>query len=48
VLAAHRATADAAGIDWKSAVYRKIAEEVIAGRGLSIDRIEAAARQLVA
>src|ERR1700676_4957599 len=26
VLAAHRRTADAAGIEWKSAVYRKIGE----------------------
>ena len=32
VLAAHRGTADAAGIDWKSAVYRKVEEEVKAGR----------------
>jgi transposase InsO family protein len=39
VLAAHRRTADAAGIEWKSAVYRKIGEEVIAGRGLSIERM---------
>ena len=39
VLAAHRRTADAAGIDWKSAVYRKVAEEVTAGRGLSIERM---------
>ena len=31
VLAAHRGTADAAGIDWKSAVYRKVQEEVKAG-----------------
>jgi hypothetical protein len=27
VLAAHRGAADAVGIDWKSAVYRKIEEE---------------------
>jgi hypothetical protein len=27
VLAAHRRTADAAGVDWKSAVYRKIEQE---------------------
>jgi putative transposase len=39
VLAAHRRTADAAGIEWKSAVYRKIGEEVIAGGGLSIERM---------
>jgi transposase InsO family protein len=39
VLAAHRRTADAAGIDWKSAVYRKVGEEVSAGRGLAIERM---------
>jgi putative transposase len=39
VLAAHRRTADAAGIDWKSAVYRKVGEEVSAGRGLTIERM---------
>jgi transposase InsO family protein len=39
VLAAHRGTADAAGIDWKSAVYRKVTEEVNARRGLSIQRM---------
>jgi transposase InsO family protein len=39
VLAAHRRTADVAGIDWKSAVYRKVAEEVTAGRRLSIERM---------
>jgi transposase InsO family protein len=44
VLAAHRRTADAAGIDWKSAVYRKIKKEVIAGRGLSIERMVELAR----
>jgi transposase InsO family protein len=38
VLAAHRRTADAAGIDWKSAVYRKVGEEVSAGR-LTIERM---------
>ena len=32
VLAAHRATADAAGLDWKSAVYQKVQEEVKARR----------------
>jgi transposase InsO family protein len=44
VLAAHRRTADAAGIEWKSAVYRKIGEEVIAGRGLTIGRMVELAR----
>jgi putative transposase len=39
VLAAHRATADAAGVDWKSAVYRKVEEEVKANRGLTIERM---------
>jgi transposase InsO family protein len=39
VLAAHRRTADVAGIDWKSAVYRKVAEEVTAGQRLSIERM---------
>jgi putative transposase len=39
MLAAHRRTADAAGIEWKSAVYRKIGEEVIACRGLRIERM---------
>jgi putative transposase len=39
MLAAHRATADAAGVDWKSAVYRKVEEEVKAGRGLTIERM---------
>jgi transposase InsO family protein len=39
VLAAHRGAADAAGIDWKSAVYRKVEEEVKAGRGLTIERM---------
>ena len=33
MLAAHRGAADAAGIDWKSAVYRKVQEEVKADRG---------------
>src|SRR5439155_555540 len=36
LLAAHRGTADAAGIDWKSAIYRKIEEEVRLDRGLTI------------
>jgi transposase InsO family protein len=39
VLAAHRGTADAAGLDWKSAVYRKVQEEVRAKRGLTIERM---------
>jgi transposase-like protein len=39
VLAAHRGTADAAGIDWKSAVCRKVEEEVKANRGLTIERM---------
>jgi putative transposase len=39
VLAAHRGTADAAGGDWKSAVYRKIEEEVKADRGLTVERM---------
>jgi putative transposase len=39
VLAAHRRAADAAGIDWKSAVHRKVEEEVKAGRGLTIKRM---------
>jgi hypothetical protein len=32
-------TADAAGIDWQSAVYRKVQEEVKADRGLTIERM---------
>jgi putative transposase len=39
VLAAHRRAADAAGIEWKSAVHRKVEEEVKAGRGLTIQRM---------
>jgi transposase InsO family protein len=39
MLAAHRGTADAAGIDWKSAVCREIQEEVKGERGLSIGRM---------
>ena len=39
VLAAHRGAADAAGTDWKSAVYRKVQEEVKANRGLTIERM---------
>jgi putative transposase len=44
MLAAHRRTADAAGIEWKSAVYRKIGEEVIASRCLTIERMVELAR----
>jgi hypothetical protein len=39
VLAAHRGTADAAGTKWRSAVYRKVQEEVKAARGLTIGRM---------
>src|SRR5258708_546887 len=39
VLAAHRGAADAAGTEWKSAVYRKVKEEMKAGRGLTIARM---------
>jgi putative transposase len=39
VLAAHRGTADAAGVDWKSAVYQKVEEEVKAKGGLTIERM---------
>src|SRR3954452_8833064 len=39
VLAAHRGTADAAGVDWKSAVYRKVKEEMNADRGLTVERM---------
>jgi putative transposase len=39
VLAAHRRTADAAGIDWKPAVYGKVGEEVSAGVSLTIERM---------
>jgi hypothetical protein len=39
VLAAHRGTADAAGVDWKSAVCRRIQEEVKSECGLSIQRM---------
>ena len=44
MLAAHRGTADAAGVDWKSAVYRKVEEEVKADRGLTIERMVELAR----
>jgi hypothetical protein len=39
VLAAHRGTADAAGIAWKSAIYRKVAEAVSGNGGLRIRRM---------
>jgi transposase InsO family protein len=39
VLAAHRGTADAAGVDWKSAVYQKVQEEVKAGCKLTVERM---------
>jgi transposase InsO family protein len=39
VLAAHRATADAAGVDWKSAVYQKVQEEVKTGGRLTVERM---------
>jgi hypothetical protein len=38
-LAAHRGTADAAGVDWKSAVYQKPQEEVKAGGRLTVERM---------
>src|SRR5207249_6223185 len=39
VLAAHRGAADAAGTDWKSAVYRKVQGEMKVGRGLTMARM---------
>src|SRR5690348_4183790 len=39
LLAAHRRTADAAGIDWESTVFRKISEEVKMDRGLTVKRM---------
>ena len=39
VRAAHRGTADAAGVDWKASVYRKAQEEMKANRGLRIVRM---------
>jgi hypothetical protein len=39
VLPAHRGAADAAGTDWKSAVYRTVQEEMKADRGLPIARM---------
>jgi putative transposase len=44
VLAAHRTTADAAGINWQSAIFQKVREEVKAGRGLSVERMVKLAR----
>jgi len=44
VLAAHRGTADVAGTDWESAVYRKVKEEVKAGGGLTVERMVKLAR----
>ena len=38
-LAARRATAGAAETEWKSAVYRRVSEEVKANRGLCIRRM---------
>jgi putative transposase len=39
MLAAHRGTADAAGVDWESAVFRKIEEEVNGGSSLTVKRM---------
>jgi putative transposase len=39
VLAAHRGTADAAGIEWQSAIFQKVREEVKAEPGLTIKRM---------
>ena len=39
MLAAHRGTAEVAGTDWESAVFRKVQEEVTTGGGLSIKRM---------
>jgi hypothetical protein len=39
VLAAHRRTADAAGTEWKAAIWEKIAEDSKAGGGLTIRRM---------
>jgi transposase InsO family protein len=39
MLAAHRGTTDAAGDDWKSAVFRKVKEEVKTGRKLTAKRM---------
>src|SRR5215813_13183810 len=39
LLAAHRGAADAAGTEWKSAICRKIEEELQAQRGLTVKRM---------
>jgi hypothetical protein len=39
VLATHRGTADVAGTDWESAVFRKVKEEVKADWGLTVERM---------
>ena len=39
VLETHRGTADVAGTDWESAVFRKVKEEVKADRGLTVERM---------
>ncbi len=39
VLATHRRTADAAGIDWKAAICEKVAEDMKVRRGLTIRRM---------
>jgi transposase InsO family protein len=39
VLAAHRGAADAAGTEWRSAVYREIEEEVKSNRGVTVGRM---------
>src|SRR5580704_5390417 len=39
MLAAHRGTADVAGIDWRSAVYRKVTEAAKSNPGLSVARM---------
>ena len=44
VLATHRGTADVAGIEWESAVFQKVREEVKAGHGLTIKRMVELAR----
>jgi putative transposase len=44
VLAAHRGTADAAGVDWKSAIFKKIEEKVKADGELTIERMVELAR----
>jgi transposase InsO family protein len=44
VLAAHRGSADAAGVEWKSAVFRKVKEEVTADCELTVERMAELAR----